>query len=159
MLRLHAPGALAAGELGNVVVRTREVYLVPRLDGSVVIGATMEDAGFDKTLHPSDLQHLQARAATLVPSLSQATQLESWAGLRPATPDQLPLIGSTGPGTSIAAGHFRNGVLLAPVTAHVVAQLLLGESPDVSLDLFAPNRFSSGSTAATKQAGALFAQV
>lgn len=159
MLRLHAPGALAAGGLGNVVVRSPEVYLVPRLDGSVVVGATVEDAGFDKTLHDADLQHLRMQAAGLVPALLHAPALESWAGLRPATPDQLPLIGLTGPGTFLAAGHFRNGVLLAPATAHVVAQLLLGEAPGVSLDAFEPGRFATGIKADAKRQGAVFAQV
>lgn len=155
MLRVDAPGALAAGALGNVVVRTGEVYLVPRLDGSVVIGATVEDAGFDKTLHDADLRHLRQKAADLVPALLGAPLLESWAGLRPATPDHLPLIGVTGPRTFVAAGHFRNGVLLAPATAHILAGWLHGEEPEVSLCNFAPDRFIAEDS---RGAGAVFAQ-
>ncbi|MGI4853278.1 MAG: FAD-dependent oxidoreductase [Janthinobacterium lividum] len=158
MLRLHAPGALAAGSLGNVVVRTHEIYLVPRLDGSVVIGATVEDAGFDKTLHAADLQQLCEQAAKLIPAMLHAPLLESWAGLRPATADQLPLIGSTGPGTYIAAGHFRNGILLAPATARVAAQMLLDEQPDASMAVFDPDRFTSDKQAAAQATGAVFAQ-
>lgn len=142
MLRLHAPGALAAGTLGNMVVRTPQIYLVPRLDGSVVVGATLEDVGFDKTLHEADLDRLHQQAAALVPALQSAPRLESWAGLRPATVDQLPLLGSTGERTWIAAGHFRNGVLLAPGTAHLMACILCGESPELDLRAFSPERFA-----------------
>lgn len=144
MLRLHAPGALAAGALGNVVVRTPEIYLVPRLDGSVVIGATIEDAGFDKTLREADALTLRQRAEGLLPSLQPAPLLEHWAGLRPGTADGLPLLGSAADDGSsrvfVAAGHFRNGVLLAPATARVMAQVMLGEQPSVNLSAFSPTR-------------------
>lgn len=147
MVRVHAPGALSAGALGNVVVRDGTFYMVPRLDGSVIIGATVEDAGFDKSVYTDDLQQLRQRAAQLLPTLAHAPELERWAGLRPGTPDHLPLIGSV-PGVHgsaarvvVAAGHFRNGILLAPATAHVVARLLLGEVPPINLAAFAPHRF------------------
>ncbi len=145
MLRLFAPGALACGDLGNVVVRTPGVYLVPRLDGSVVIGATVEDAGFDKTPHQADALVLRGRAEALLPSLKQAPMLEHWAGLRPATADGLPLLGPAimevgDARVFVAAGHFRNGVLLAPATAHVMAQLLLSQKPSTDLNAFAPYR-------------------
>ena len=143
MLRVHAPGVLAAGPLGNVVVRTEEIYLVPRLDGSVVLGATVEDAGYDKTLHEADLQLLRSRAARLIPALAAAPELERWAGLRPGTADHLPVLGFTGERTLIAAGHFRNGVLLAPATASVVGKMLCGEALPVDLDIFAPTRFDA----------------
>lgn len=152
MLRVHAPGALRAGTLGNVVVRGETVYLVPRLDGSVVIGATVEDAGFDKTLHSVDMGGLRQRAATLIPALRDAPDLEQWAGLRPGTPDHLPLIGAwpmseanDPPRRLIAAGHFRNGILLAPATARVVAEMLLEERVSVDLRQFAPGRFREAS--------------
>lgn len=150
MLRVHAPNAMRAGELGNVVVRESTFYMVPRLDGSVVIGATVEDAGFDKNVRAADIEGLRQRAARLVPSLALAPELERWAGLRPGTADHLPLLGavpnphSAVPRVIVAAGHFRNGILLAPATAHVVAQLLLGEAPSVVLDAFAPSRFGAG---------------
>ena len=149
MLRVHAPDALKAGTLGNVVVREGTFYMVPRLDGSVVIGATLEDAGFDKTVRADDLRQLRQRAARLFPSLANAPELECWAGLRPGTPDHLPLLGaihdphSATARTVIAAGHFRNGILLAPATAHVVSQLLLGDRTSVTLDAFAPHRFTT----------------
>ena len=147
MLRVDAPGALFAGSLGNMVVRTHDVYLVPRLDGSLIIGATVEHVGFDKTVSADDLERLRARAVALLPSLRSAPVLEQWAGLRPATTDGLPIIGPrSGDGVEarvfVATGHFRNGVLLAPATAHVVAQLLLQEAPSVDLHAFQPHRAS-----------------
>jgi glycine oxidase len=141
MLRVHAPGLLHSTTNGNVVVRTDDIYLVPRLDGSIVIGATVEDAGFDKTVHEADLSALMQRAIALLPAIADALRLESWAGLRPDTPDHLPLLGRAGERSLIAAGHFRNGVLLAPTTACIIAQMLMGEEPGVSLDAFAPARF------------------
>ncbi len=114
----------------HIVVRTPRIYIVPRISGPnagrAIIGATIEDAGFDKTLHPSDIAHLRSLAASLLSPLADAPQLEAWAGLRPATPDGLPLLGAlpTQPNHFVATGHYRDGILLAPATAHVMAQLL-----------------------------------
>ena len=142
MLRVHAPALLNTAMHGNVVVRNDEIYLVPRLDGSIVIGATIEDAGFDRTVHQADLTGLVQRAESLIPAIADAPHIESWAGLRPDTPDQLPLLGRVGERRLIATGHFRNGILLAPGTAHIVGQLLMDEPPGVSLDAFAAGRFT-----------------
>ena len=111
--------------------------------GRVLIGATVEDAGFDLTVHPLDILTLNARASRLLPALAQAEFIESWAGLRPATVDGLPILGSTAaqPRYVVASGHFRNGILLAPATARVTAQMLLGEPLDISLNAFVPDRF------------------
>jgi glycine oxidase len=130
----------------HLVVRTSDIYIVPRTSGPnagrAIIGATIEDAGFDKTLHLSDIAHLRSLAAALLPPLANALQLEAWAGLRPATPDGLPLLGAlpTQPNHFIATGHYRDGILLAPATAHVMAQLLSGVSPSVNLTPFSPDR-------------------
>ncbi len=142
MVRVRAPGSLAVERMGNVVLRADDVYLVPRLDGTVVIGATLEDAGFDTAVHDADLSDLRRRAAALLPAIKSAPMVEAWAGLRPDTPDHLPFLGATGERTFVAAGHFRNGVLLAPATAHVVAQLLLNEQPTADLQAFSPQRFA-----------------
>jgi len=142
MLRVFAPGALRLEGRGNVVVRTPDIYLVLRLDGTVVIGATVEDAGFDKAVYADDLRDLRARAAALVRALGDAPQVESWAGLRPDTPDHLPLLGETAPRRFVAAGHYRNGILLAPGTAHMMAQMVCGEAVDVDLAAFRPERFT-----------------
>jgi glycine oxidase len=142
MLSLELPPSLPL----DLVVRTPQVYLVPRtrgvLAGRVVVGATVEDAGYDKTVHAADCDYLHALAAELLPQLADAKILESWAGLRPATPDHLPLIGflPNAPRRLIAAGHYRNGILLAPATARVMAQILNGEKASVSLHPFSPLR-------------------
>lgn len=142
MLRLNAPGAMSARGLGNIVVRTPDIYLIPRLDGTIVIGSTIEDAGFDRTVHDTDIQHLRAEAAALLPALGDAPEVERWAGLRPDTPDHLPLMGRTGDHSFVAAGHFRNGILLAPATAQAMAELILNEPPVLDLQAFRPQRFS-----------------
>ena len=134
----------------HLVVRTPDIYVVPRtLDQSIdqsmgraIIGSTVEDAGFDKTVHPSDIANLLSRAADLLPDLADAPVIESWAGLRPATQDGLPLLGSipNRPNHFLAIGHYRNGILLAPATAYVMAQLINGESTSVDLSPFSPGR-------------------
>lgn len=123
-------------------VRDREVYIVPRSDGRVLIGATQEEAGFDKHVVPDAIQRLHQAAANLVPQLGEARMHEAWAGLRPGTPDDLPLLGATNiAGYFVAAGHFRNGVLLAPITARVMADLITGRTTEHDLTSFSPERF------------------
>jgi glycine oxidase len=142
MLAVSLPPSLPL----HLVVRTPDIYIVPRTSGPnagrAIIGATIEDAGFDKTLHPSDIAHLRSLAAALLPPLADAAQLEAWAGLRPATPDGLPFLGAlpTEPRHFLATGHYRDGILLAPATAHVMAQLLSGVSPSIDLTPFSPAR-------------------
>jgi glycine oxidase len=142
MLAVSLPPSLPL----RLVVRTPDIYIVPRTSGPnagrAIIGATIEDAGFDKTLHLSDIAHLRSLAAALLPPLADAPQLEAWAGLRPSTSDGLPLLGAlpAEPKHFLATGHYRDGILLAPATAHVMAQLLSGESPSVNLTPFSPAR-------------------
>lgn len=144
MLAVALPPAL----LLEIAVRTASIYIVPRttgpMAGRTIIGATVEDVGFDKTVHPSQIEDLRQRAIALLPELARAQVVDSWAGLRPATSDRLPILGAhpTRPNHWIATGHYRNGILLAPATARVMAQLLLGEVPCVPLNLFAPSRVS-----------------
>jgi glycine oxidase len=124
------------------VLRAPEVYLVPRSDGRVLIGATVEEAGYDKRTDADAIQRLHRAAVALVPALERAHVLEAWAGLRPGTPDDLPILGATRTaGYFIAAGHFRDGILLAPVTAHTMAQLVTGVKPDLDLAPFSAARF------------------
>jgi len=118
------------------------VYVVPRSDGRIVIGSTLEDAGFDKRVDPGTIQRLHQAAADLIPELGEARMLETWAGLRPGTPDALPLLGATEVDNYfIAAGHYRDGILLAPVTALVMSQAVRGLKPDFELSAFSPARF------------------
>ena len=128
--------------LVNHVVRAPEVYVVPRSDGRIVIGSTLEDAGFDKRVDPETIQRLHQAAASLIPDLSEARMLETWAGLRPGTPDALPLLGATEVANYfVAAGHYRDGILLAPVTAVVMSQVVRGLKPNFDLSAFSPARF------------------
>ena len=129
------------------MIRTEKFYIVPRTEGPnagrVIIGATVEDVGFDLEVHPFDILTLNAHATRLLPSLAEAVFLESWAGLRPASKDGLPILGATPsqPRYILANGHFRNGILLAPATAHVIAQLLTAEPTSIDLKPFSPSRF------------------
>jgi glycine oxidase len=130
----------------SLVLRTLEIYVVPRTSGPnagrAIIGATVEDAGFDKSVHPADIDRLRTLAADLLPPLAHVPQLEAWAGLRPTTPDGLPLLGpiSSGQNHFIATGHYRNGILLAPATALVMARLLSGEQPSIDIRPYSPDR-------------------
>lgn len=132
-------------EMVRHVVRTPEVYLIPRSDGRMVIGATAEEAGFDKRTVPETILKLRQAAIDLVPRLAEARILEDWAGLRPGTPDGLPILGATPtPGYFVATGHFRDGILLAPVTARVMGQVVAGGKPEFNLKPFEATRESGG---------------
>jgi glycine oxidase len=124
------------------VIRTPDVYLIPRSDGRLLVGATVEEAGFDKRTDPDTIQRLHRAALKLVPKLADAKILQDWAGLRPGTPDNLPILGATDiPGYYAATGHFRDGILLAPITAQVMADMIEGRKPEHDLAAFAPARF------------------
>jgi glycine oxidase len=126
------------------VVRSPECYLIPRSDGRILVGTTVEEAGFDKRTDVATIQRLHHAAIAMVPELVNAKILEDWAGLRPGTPDALPILGATStPGYYVATGHFRDGILLAPVTAQVMADVIEGKNPDYDLVPFSPSRFSN----------------
>ena len=124
------------------VVRMPKLYLIPRGDGRVTIGSTLEHVGFDETVQESSIRQMIDTALHLLPEAATPNPMESWAGLRPGTPDGLPILG---PAESKhcwhATGHYRDGILLAPATARLMAQSMLGESPDVLLNAFLPSRF------------------
>jgi glycine oxidase len=124
------------------VLRAPDVYIVPRSSGKILIGATVEDVGFDKSVDPSAIHQLLNDAAKYLPALASAPVTQSWAGLRPGTPDDLPIIGLTGiPRVFVATGHFRNGILLAPVTAQIMADLVSGRQSPLDIRTFSPDRF------------------
>jgi len=124
------------------VIRSPQVYLIPRSDGRLLVGATVEEAGFDKRTDLATIQRLHKSAIALVPKLADARILESWAGLRPGTPDALPILGETSiPGYYVATGHFRDGILLAPITAEVMTAVIENRSPVHDLTPFSPSRF------------------
>jgi glycine oxidase len=138
MLAVSAPADLRLRH----AVRAPGVYVVPRSDGRILIGATQEEAGFDRSVDAKTIERLHQAAAALFPALGSAPVLESWAGLRPGTPDALPIMGATAtPGYFVAAGHFRNGFLLAPLTAQTMAAAVRGSEPSVDITRFSPSRF------------------
>lgn len=127
------------------VVTSPEAYLIPRETERgplVVVGATSEEAGFDLTLDHGRQEALRRGAAALVPALADVPVVERWAGLRPGTPDDLPVLGPDPdlPGLFFATGHYRNGILLAPATAQALARWMTGEAPR-GMEPFAPDRF------------------
>jgi glycine oxidase len=139
--------ACARHDVVRHVIRAPEVYLVPRSDGRIVIGSTLEEAGFDKRTDADTIQRLYQAAIRLVPELEEARILQDWAGLRPGTPDDLPILGATTTrGYFVATGHFRDGILLSPVTAHIMAQVITGAKRDYDISAFSPLRFLEGRT-------------
>jgi len=124
------------------VIRTPDVYLIPRSDGRLLVGATVEEAGFDKRTDPATIQRLHRAALKLVPKLADAKILADWAGLRPGSPDALPILGAASiPGYFVATGHFRDGILLAPITAQIMTDIIEGRDPGYDLKPFSPARF------------------
>jgi glycine oxidase len=125
------------------VLRSAKGYLVPRRAGRIVCGSTLEDAGFEKRVTPEGLQQILEAARELAPALSDATIADTWAGLRPGTPDGLPILGKTEfAGLIAATGHYRNGILLAPATAKKIAGLIGTGESDPAMAIFSPQRFS-----------------
>ena len=119
-------------------------YLVPRVDGHVLVGSTVEDVGFDKNTTDEAVAEMLEFARSVMPALSSASLVKTWAGLRPATPDGLPYLGPI-PDTSncfVAAGHFRCGLQLSTATAVLMRQVMGGETPDVDLSAFSLQRDS-----------------
>jgi len=125
------------------VVWGTDCYLVPWRDGSLLVGATVEEAGFDETATAAGVTRLLESSAELLTTMPEARFDTVRIGLRPGTPDELPLIGpsSTMPGVYYATGHYRNGVLLSPLTAKLVADLVLDGRRDPDLELVRPDRF------------------
>jgi glycine oxidase len=124
------------------VLRSRWCYILPRTNGRYVVGSTVEPAGFDKSLNAYRVKRLQEAAARLIPAFAEAKIAEAWTGLRPGTADSLPLLGETAlPGYFAATGHYRDGILLAPVTAEVICALMLDGKSPVRLERFSPQRF------------------
>ncbi|MGD0268301.1 MAG: glycine oxidase ThiO [Candidatus Sulfotelmatobacter sp.] len=135
---------VSASRMLKHVIRSPEVYVIPRSDGRIIVGTTVEEVGFDKRTDVAAIQRLRAAAIAMVPELRNAKILEDWAGLRPGTPDGLPILGATGTsGYYVATGHFRDGILLAPITSQVMTAVIEGKNPEHDLAPFSPARFSS----------------
>jgi glycine oxidase len=135
--------ALRAKDFGiERVLWSDYVYLVPRNDGRILAGATVEYVGFEKKVTAGGVQKIIAAALQLAPALAKAQLEETWAGLRPDAPDHLPIIGPTDlDGLLIATGHFRSGILLAPITARLIREWITTQNVSVDWARFSPMRF------------------
>ena len=124
------------------VLHSSRVYVVPRRDGRILIGATVENVGFQKAVTVSAIERLLSASVQLVPSLADLEITETWSGLRPDTIDHLPIIGPGGlENLFLATGHFRNGILLAPITAGLMAKSILNGSFPNEIQPFSVERF------------------
>lgn len=137
MLLTELPG----GRMSRLVL-CGDQYLVPRADGRVLVGSTTERVGFDASVTLDGVRLLAERAARMVPALAGAPLRTTWAGLRPGSPDRIPYLGPVKgiDGLLLACGHFRNGILLGPITGRLIAQTVAGERTDVSLDAYRVDR-------------------
>jgi glycine oxidase len=128
------------------VLRSERGYIVPRDESTpqyLVTGSTLEDAGFEKRVTPSGLEQILSAAQELAPDLAGAEIVETWCGLRPDTPDHLPLLGPGElSGLTIATGHYRNGILLAPITAKLIREWIVEQRTSMDWEIFDPLRFA-----------------
>jgi glycine oxidase len=160
----YAPVRPAKGQMASLrtddvkierVLWSENIYLVPRNDGRILAGATVEHAGFDKRVTAGGMEKILAAAIDLAPGLANARIEETWAGLRPDSPDHLPILGPTDiDGLLIATGHFRSGILLTPITARLIREWITEQRVSVDWDRFSPLRFQSAATDAARHAPA-----
>ena len=161
---LYAPVRPAKGQMAALraddvkierVLWSEKIYLVPRNDGRIVAGATMEHGGFDKRVTAGGIAKILSGAIDLAPSLAHARIEETWAGLRPDSPDHLPILGPAGiEGLLMATGHFRSGILLTPITARLIREWIAQQRVSVDWDRFSPMRFQGAKTDAAHRAPA-----
>jgi glycine oxidase len=144
MLCVDARAMMRRSSLIERVVGTEHCYMIPRSDGRVLVGATVEHVGFEPGPTPAGLAWLIEAAMAVLPGVGDLPILESWAGYRPGTPDDWPIIGADPDvrGLVYATGHYRNGILLAPVTAEAVGAIIDGNTPPW-IEPFAITRFAS----------------
>jgi glycine oxidase len=134
----------AAGPIPPCTLRMKEFYIAPRSDGRLLLGSTVEFVGFEKKVTAEAMRRLLSNGLELVPGFSDARFSRAWAGLRPATPDSLPILGETPiKGLLMAAGHFRSGILLAPLTARILAAVVQGRDAGVDLAPYRLERFAA----------------
>ncbi len=130
------------GALETMVLGCGGRYLIPRADGRILVGSTLEHVGFDRRPTLEGIQGLLAAALRLAPGLARGTLARAWAGLRPATPDRLPFLGRPDGlrGIVLATGHYRNGLVLTPVTAGIVVDVIENRTPSLDLGPFRVGR-------------------
>jgi glycine oxidase ThiO len=142
MLSVLVPNELRANLPLQQVLFGEDIYIVPRRDGTIIIGATSENVGFTSHNTPRGIQQLLTNATRLLPLLQDFPICETWWGFRPATPDELPILGkSPYDNLTLATGHYRNGILLTPITAQLITDLVWHERADNSLTATSYQRF------------------
>jgi glycine oxidase len=149
LLRLRLPGGMSPVLTRTVraLVRGTDVYLVPRADGEMIVGATSEERGPDQTVTAGAVHDLLRDALSVLPVTSELILAETCAGLRPGTPDNGPVVGAAGPdGLLLATGHYRNGILMSAATADAAVAYLTGRLPAPEWEPFSPRRFVAGVT-------------
>ena len=146
--------ALRADELKmERVLWSEKIYLVPRNDGRILAGATVEYAGFDKRTTAGGIEKVLSAAIDLAPGLADARIEETWAGLRPDSPDHMPILGPADlDGLLLATGHFRSGILLTPITARLVREWITEQRVSVDWDRFSPMRFRAAAANSAQRA-------
>ena len=137
-----------AKRLFTKVIYSPRGYIVPRADGRILVGATVENVGFDKSVTASGIEYLRENALEISPNFANLEISERWAGLRPSAPDGLPILGSFPEIKNfyVATAHYRNGILLAPLTAEIMADRIVGNKESKYLDVFSPRRFNAVKT-------------
>src|ERR1041385_8144179 len=137
MLCFHAPG------LARQVIYSSRGYIIPRRDGRLLAGSTSEHVGFDKRVTEAGIVRIRSMAIEIAPALQNISIIDSWAGFRPRAKDDLPVLGPVEdvPGLFYATGHYRNGILLAPITGEIIASAIVGDSS--TWTAFSPQRFVS----------------
>jgi glycine oxidase len=161
LLRLRHPDGMPPVITHTIraTVRGTDVYLVPRADGEVVVGATQEERGPDRTVTAGAVHDLLRDALSVLPVTSELELAETCAGLRPGTPDNGPVVGpAAGPGVGaagpdgllLATGHYRNGILMSPVTADAIVAHLTGQPAAPEWEPFAPGRFGADAAGETR---------
>jgi glycine oxidase len=141
ILRLREPRD-SQHPIATRIVRTPRCYVVPRRSGEVVVGATVEERGFDPAITAGGVHRLLEAAWEALPDVEEHELVETTVGFRPGTPDNAPIVGCSPGGPIWATGHHRNGILLAPITATAVVALLAGDEPPAELAAFGPERFA-----------------
>ena len=147
LLRLRHPASMPPVITHTIraTVRGTDIYLVPRAGGELIVGATQEERGPDQTVTAGAVHDLLHDAMSVLPVTSELILAETCAGLRPGTPDNGPVVGACGPdGLLLASGHYRNGIMMSPVTADAVVAMLTGGSPAPEWEPFTPQRFAAG---------------
>ena len=153
LLRLRHPEGMPPVLTHTIraTVRGADVYLVPRADGELIVGATQEERGPDRTVTAGAVHDLLHDAMSVLPVTSELILAETCAGLRPGTPDNGPIVGGAGPGVPggvlLATGHYRNGILMSAATADAIVACLTGQSPSAEWEPFGPGRFLAGEEA------------